>query len=106
MSMISAGPLAALAPNTCRRVEHESLDILVARVGDDVYAIEDRCSHGEVPLSEGELDGCLIECWLHGSTFDLRTGEPTCPPAATPVRTFPVSINDQDGTPTVFVEIG
>lgn len=106
MTLLAAGPFAALAPNSRHRIEHGHLDILVVRVGDDVYAIEDRCSHGDVPLSEGELDGCLIECWLHGSTFDLRTGVPTCPPAVSPVRTFPVSINDQDGTPTVFVEIG
>ena len=106
MTTITVGALDTLAPNSRQRIEHGSLDILVVRVADDVYAIEDRCSHGDVPLSEGELDGCLIECWLHGSTFDLRTGAPTCPPAASPVRTFPVSINDQDGTPTVFVEIG
>jgi 3-phenylpropionate/trans-cinnamate dioxygenase ferredoxin subunit len=106
MSLLTAGPLNALAPNARHRLEHGSLEILIVRVADEVFAIEDRCSHGDVPLSEGELDGCLIECWLHGSTFDLRTGIPTCPPAVSPIRTFPVSINDHDGTPTVFVEIG
>ena len=46
-------------------------DVVVARDGDDIYALQDLCSHQAVPLSEGEVADCAIECWLHGSTFDL-----------------------------------
>ncbi|MFV0427669.1 MAG: non-heme iron oxygenase ferredoxin subunit [Beutenbergiaceae bacterium] len=55
------------------------------------YAIGDVCSHGQVSLSEGEVDGLTLECWLHGSCFDLRTGAPTSLPATKPVPTYPVS---------------
>jgi 3-phenylpropionate/trans-cinnamate dioxygenase ferredoxin subunit len=61
-----------------------------------VYAIRDECSHASIALSEGELDGCTLECWLHGSRFDLRTGEPTGLPATAPVAVFPVEIRDGD----------
>jgi 3-phenylpropionate/trans-cinnamate dioxygenase ferredoxin subunit len=69
-------------------------DVVVARDGDDIYALQDLCSHQEVPLSEGEVADCAIECWLHGSTFDLRTGKPITLPATEPVSTFPVEVRD------------
>jgi 3-phenylpropionate/trans-cinnamate dioxygenase ferredoxin component len=62
----------------------------------DVHAIADMCTHATVPLSEGEVDDCTIECWLHGSRFDLRTGEPTGLPAITPVDVYPVTIDGDD----------
>nr|WP_279579325.1 non-heme iron oxygenase ferredoxin subunit [Fodinicola feengrottensis] len=54
------------------------------------------CSHAEVPLSEGDVEGCTIECWLHGSQFDLRTGKPTGPPATEAVPTYETRISDGD----------
>ncbi|GIG92971.1 non-heme iron oxygenase ferredoxin subunit [Plantactinospora endophytica] len=60
------------------------------------YAVRDECSHAAVALSEGEVDGCTLECWLHGSRFDLRTGEPTGLPATEPVPVYPVEIRDGD----------
>ena len=60
------------------------------------YAVYDECSHAAVPLSEGEVEGCTLECWLHGSRFDLRTGEPTGLPATEPVPVYPVEIRDGD----------
>ncbi len=66
-----------------------------------VYAVADECSHGKVSLSEGEVDGCYIECWLHGSRFDLRTGKPKTPPATMPIATYPVRI---EGT-AVLVDV-
>ena len=62
----------------------------------DVHAISDMCTHATVPLSEGEVDDCTIECWLHGSRFDLRTGEPTGLPAITAVDVYPVTIEGDD----------
>jgi 3-phenylpropionate/trans-cinnamate dioxygenase ferredoxin subunit len=60
------------------------------------YAAYDECSHSSVPLSEGEIDGCTLECGLHGSRFDLRTGQPSGPPATEPVPVYPVEVRDGD----------
>ena len=68
-------------------------DIAIARNGDEFFAIQDVCSHAEVALSEGEVTDCTIECWMHGSRFDLRTGKPTGPPATEPVPVYPVQID-------------
>ncbi len=57
-----------------------------------IHAIDDLCTHGNVSLSEGEVEGCLVECWLHGSRFDLNTGFPTSPPAIAPVGVYQVVI--------------
>ena len=67
----------------------------------DIHAIDDTCSHANVSLSEGEVEDCTIECWLHGSRFDLRTGQPTALPAIRPVAVYPVTIDGDD----VFVDI-
>jgi 3-phenylpropionate/trans-cinnamate dioxygenase ferredoxin subunit len=78
------------------RVEVDGLDVAIVRSGDDFYAIEDECSHASVALSEGDVEGCEIECWMHGSRFDLRTGKPTGPPATEPVPIFPVRLDGAD----------
>ena len=70
--------------------------VAVVHAGDDWYAVEDECSHAAIPLSEGDVEGCEIECWLHGSRFDLRTGKPTGPPASEPVAIYPVQIDGDD----------
>ena len=61
-----------------------------------VHCIDDECTHGKVSLSEGEVSGCTIECWLHGSTFELTTGAPTCLPATAPVPVYPVTVKGDD----------
>jgi 3-phenylpropionate/trans-cinnamate dioxygenase ferredoxin subunit len=69
--------------------------VSVVRAEDgSLHAIDDTCSHAEVSLSEGEVDGCTIECWLHGSRFDLRTGQPTGLPATQPVAVYAVRVVD------------
>ncbi len=74
------------------------LDVAIARQstteGEEFFAIQDLCSHAAVPLSEGEVEDCTVECWLHGSRFDLRTGKPTGLPATEPVSTFPIEVRD------------
>ena len=81
-------------------------ELAIARHGDEVFAVEDICSHAAVALSEGEVDDCTVECWLHGSRFDLRTGKPTGLPATEPVATFPVEVRaNPDGTSDVYVDI-
>ena len=61
-----------------------------------IRAAYDECSHANIALSEGEVDGCTLECWLHGSRFDLRTGKPTGLPATEPIPVYPVEIHDGD----------
>ena len=77
-------------------VEVNGEPVAIVRAEGGVYAIRDECSHAEVPLSEGDVDGCTIECWLHGSRFDLRTGKPTGMPATEPVPVYPVKIEGDD----------
>lgn len=67
--------------------------ICVARSLGEVHALHDECSHGQVPLSEGDVESGYVECWMHGSRFDLSTGAPTGPPATEPVAIYPVRIN-------------
>jgi len=86
-------------PGTALRVELDGPDgatVEVAVVRDEdgeIHAISDICSHGQVSMSDGEVDGCTIECWLHGSTFDLRTGKPLSLPATQPVPVYPVTLD-------------
>ena len=73
------------------QVDVEGVKVCVARVGDEVFAISDISSHAEANLSVGEYKGYVIECWLHGAEFDLRTGEAITLPAVAPVKTYKVS---------------
>jgi 3-phenylpropionate/trans-cinnamate dioxygenase ferredoxin subunit len=96
--------LAELPPGTIRRLEWEDLEIMVVNCAGEVLAMEDRCSHDNGDLAEGELDEsrCAIECPRHGSLFDLRTGRPLNLPAYVPVETFEVTV--EDGRVRVAVE--
>lgn len=67
--------------------------VCVARVGDEVFAVADTCTHSDASLSEGEITGFKIECWLHGAEFDLRSGAPLTPPATQPLQSFKVQRN-------------
>jgi 3-phenylpropionate/trans-cinnamate dioxygenase ferredoxin component len=85
-----------LRPGESRLVEIEGRKVGVFNAGDDLYAIEDRCSHDDGPLAEGEFDAerRTVECPRHGSLFDLETGRPKTLPAYMPVDTFPVRVED------------
>jgi len=83
------------------RLTKNGKELCIARVGNEVFAIEDNCTHQDAALPEGEQNGYKIECWLHSAEFDLRTGEALTPPAVQPVKTFPVNINGNN----VVVEI-
>ena len=76
--------------------------IALFRIGDDVYAIGDRCSHAEASLAEGEVFGDAVECPRHGSEFDLQTGVPASLPATSPVPTYEVAV--EDGTVYLTLE--
>ena len=95
--IIEVCPVDELQPGQRRLVEWEDLEIGVFNCGGTLYAIEDRCSHDDGPLAEGEFDesACTVECPRHGSLFDLKTGKPMTLPAYVPVDTFPVIIEDE-----------
>ena len=79
-----------------RSVQTAGGSVVLARVDGDVYALEDRCSHQDYPLSDGELEHDRVECPYHGARFDVRTGRAVALPAVTPVRTFEVEVRDGD----------
>ena len=84
------------------KVDIDGQAVAVVRAEDgSIHAVDDICSHANVSLSEGEVEDCSIECWLHGSQFDLRSGEPTSLPATTPIDVFTVNVDDG----TVFVDV-
>lgn len=92
-----------LEPSTARRFDVGAHRIALVRIEDDFYAIGDTCSHEDYSLSEGQVldEECELECWKHGSTFDLRTGEPRSLPAIKAVPVYGVTVDGDD----VLVEL-
>lgn len=96
MSFSRACPLAEVVEGTAKAVVVDGVPVAVVRSDGELYAIHDVCSHANVALSEGEVEDGTIECWLHGSRFDLATGRPTGLPATRPVPVYPVKIDGDD----------
>lgn len=96
-------PRARLADGTPLRLEGGPTGVCLVRIGDEHFAIGDRCSHADVSLSEGDVDADerWIECWKHGSAFSLVDGEPQSLPAVAPVPVYPVRVDGDD----VVVEV-
>ncbi len=88
----------SLVPGKPVSVEVDGKPVCVARVGDEVFAISNICSHSYAELSDGEVKGFAIECWLHGADFDLRTGEALTLPATEAIETFSVTRDGNDLT--------
>jgi 3-phenylpropionate/trans-cinnamate dioxygenase ferredoxin component len=101
---IEVCPLDELGPGKMRLVPAGPLTVGVFNCDGKLYAIEDRCSHDDGPLAEGDWDpeACVVVCPRHGSRFDLETGIPMSLPAFEAVRTFPVAV--RDGVVLVDVE--
>ena len=89
-------PVDELPPGAKRVVRWEDLEIGIVNCGGAILAVEDRCSHDDGDLMEGDIDEetCTVECPRHGSVFDLRTGKPLNLPAYVPIDTFPVAVED------------
>ena len=100
---IDVCPLSELPHGSTRIVEVDDLEIGIFNCHGEIYAIEDRCSHDDGPLAEGEFDPstCTVECPRHGSLFDLATGRPKTLPAFKPVQTFPTAVADD----TITLEV-
>jgi 3-phenylpropionate/trans-cinnamate dioxygenase ferredoxin subunit len=90
-------------PGEARCFDVEGHRIALIRIGDDFYAIGDRCSHADYSLAEGEVypEDLEIECWKHGSTFSLTTGEPQSLPATKPVPVYAVEVDGADVKVTI-----
>lgn len=100
MNFIKACALSEIPDDEAVAIRIGDYDVAIARAGEEVFALQDLCSHQAVPLSEGEVYDGRIECYLHGSCFDLRTGAAINLPATEPVSTFPLEVRDGD----VFVD--
>jgi 3-phenylpropionate/trans-cinnamate dioxygenase ferredoxin component len=100
VSFERACALSEIPDDEAIAVTVDGQEVALARHGDEIFAVEDTCSHAAVALSEGEVTDCTVECWLHGSRFDLRTGKPIGLPATEPVATFAVEVRGGD----VFVD--
>ncbi|MCY3568416.1 MAG: non-heme iron oxygenase ferredoxin subunit [Chloroflexi bacterium] len=95
MTIEQVGNIDEIEPGTARVVEVGGQSIALCRVEDgDLYAIENRCTHDDGPLGEGELEGDRIECPRHGALFDVTTGRAVTLPAIGKVRCFAVSVAD------------
>jgi 3-phenylpropionate/trans-cinnamate dioxygenase ferredoxin subunit len=90
--------LTDLLPGKPVRIDKNGESICVTRVGDEIFAISDTCSHSDASLAEGDVTDYKIECWLHGAEFDLRTGQALTPPAVAPVKTYSVSVDGDSVT--------
>lgn len=84
-----------------RAIVVDEISMLLIRIGDEFFAIEDYCSHDGRPLNNGPIEDCSITCPRHGAKFDLRTGRPLCMPATEPIYTFEVQVRDGN----VFVKV-
>jgi nitrite reductase/ring-hydroxylating ferredoxin subunit len=102
---VKACALGDLEEDVPRRVELRGVPVCVVRTEGEVYAVNDICSHANVSLSEGEVEDCQVECWLHGSSFDLRTGKPSGPPATRPIPVYPVKIEGDGPGAAVLVSV-
>jgi 3-phenylpropionate/trans-cinnamate dioxygenase ferredoxin subunit len=95
MAKVTLCPVHELAPGSARRFDVGDHHIAVVRIGDDVYAIGDVCTHQNISLAEGEVDEeeRTIECWKHGSAFSLETGEAITLPATRPEPVYDVRVD-------------
>lgn len=93
---VKVAALSALGDNTAVHVDVGHIPVCVVRSDGEVMALLDECSHAEVALSDGDVERGSVECWLHGSRFDLRTGKPIGLPATEAVPVYPVRIDGDD----------
>ena len=101
-SWTEAAALDDLPEDDVIGVTVDGRDVAIYTVGSDVFATDNLCTHGNARLCDGFLEGHEIECPLHQGRFDIRTGEPTCPPVAEELRTYPIKVEGG----RVFLQLG
>ena len=85
---------ADVAAGTAIKVERAGLELAVFNVDGEFYVTDDHCTHGPGSLSEGFIEGDIVECNFHQGQFNIRTGEVVLPPCFVPVKTYPASVRD------------
>ena len=98
---VSVADLTECPPGTLLDVEAGGENIVLANVDGDLYALQNRCSHQDLPLSDGELEGDRLECLYHGARFDVCTGRAVGLPAIKPVPTYDVQVRGQE----IYIQI-
>ena len=95
-TFVKVAEQGGIAENSCKLVEVEGREIALIRSGDEYYALDNTCTHRGGPLAEGSVEGGEVKCPWHGAHFDLKTGQPTRPPAARGVTAYPVRVEGND----------
>lgn len=93
---VRACAVAEVAPDSALAVAIADLELAIVHSEGEFFAVADECSHAAIPLSEGDVESCEIECYLHGSRFDLRTGAPLGLPATEPVAVYRTQVEGDD----------
>ncbi|WP_130865782.1 Rieske (2Fe-2S) protein [Acidipropionibacterium timonense] len=96
MSAVKAMALSQLEEDRPVEVSVEGTDVVLVLTEGTVHAVGAICSHAQVPMVDGDVEGCALECYMHGSMFDLRTGKPLNLPATEPIPVYPVTIDGDD----------
>ena len=96
MTFVPACAVDDVKPNSAYATEIDGVEVAIVHSGGRFYAIADECSHAAIQLSEGDVEDGEIECYLHGSRFDLATGEPLGLPATEPVAVYPCQVSGAD----------
>ncbi|MEM7798935.1 MAG: non-heme iron oxygenase ferredoxin subunit [Chloroflexota bacterium] len=96
MNFVKVATRGDIAPGQPFVHDFDYETVVLFQVGDEYFCIEDLCSHQEIPLSDGRVDACKVECPKHGSWFDLKTGEALNLPAVKPVKTYAVKVEGDD----------
>ena len=96
MAFVRACAATEVSPESAVEVEVGDVDLAVVLSNGCYYAVANECSHASIPLSEGDVGDGEIECYLHGSRFDLKTGEPLGLPATQPVTVYPCRLEGDD----------
>ncbi len=98
---VKVADLGECPPGSLLDIEAGHETIVLANVDGDLYALQNRCSHQDLPLSDGELDGDQLECMYHGARFDVCTGRAMGLPAIKPVETYAVELRGQE----IYVQV-
>ncbi len=96
IGFVRACSLADLPEPGTMAVRLDGIPVVIVRSGGEVFAIDEFCTHADVSLADGEVRDQTIECWLHGSRFDLRSGKPVGPPASKPIGSYQVRLDGDD----------
>ena len=94
MNLIKICDLSEIPNGSTKKFVINDEEITICNINNQIFAINDNCSHDEASLQEGFIDGYEIECPMHGAKFDIRTGEVTCLPAVSPIKTYNIKINN------------